>query len=296
MEALYDFIRHLAQQWVQNGILPESFKYGFVVNAMLCALLIGPSLGAIGTMVVVKRMAFFSSAIGHAALTGIAIGIFFGEPVSSPYVSLFAFALLFAIYLNFSRNKSGMAHDTLIGVFLAASIAVGSTLMLTVTRKINIHILDSFLFGSILSAGNGDITLLLVITICTVVVGALYFNRLMLTGLNPTLAAVRGVSVTAVNYMFVILIALITVSSVKIVGAILVEALLIIPAAAARNISSSLKSFVLYSVIFASFSALAGIIVPVEMNLSVPSGGAIIIIATMIFIVTLVIKIIRTRH
>lgn len=284
------------QQWVQSGILPESFKYGFVVNAMLCALLIGPSLGAIGTMVVVKRMAFFSSAIGHAALTGIAIGIFFGEPVSSPYVSLFSFALLFAIYLNFSRNRSGMAHDTLIGVFLAASIAVGSTLMLTVTRKINIHILDSFLFGSILSAGNGDITLLLVITICTVVIGALYFNRLMLTGLDPTLAAVRGVSVTAVNYMFVILIALITVSSVKIVGAILVEALLIIPAAAARNISSSLKSFMFYSVIFATFSAITGIIVPIEMNLSVPSGGAIIIIATMIFIVTLIIKIIRTRH
>ncbi len=280
MDALYDFIRHLAQQWVQIGILPESFKYGFVVNAMLCALLIGPSLGAIGTMVVVKRMAFFSSAIGHAALTGIAIGIFFGEPVSSPYVSLFAFALLFAIYLNFSRNKSGMAHDTLIGVFLAASIAVGSTLMLTVTRKINIHILDSFLFGSILSAGNGDITLLLIITICTVVVGALYFNRLMLTGLNPTLAAVRGVSVTAVNYMFVILIALITVSSVKIVGAILVEALLIIPAAAARNISSSLKSFVLYSVIFSSFIALTGIIIPVEMHLPVPSGVDIVLIAT----------------
>ncbi len=296
MESLYDWIRHIAQLWVQRGLLPESFTYGFVVNAMLCALLIGPTLGAIGTMVVAKRMAFFSTAIGHAALTGIAIGIFFGEPVSSPYVSLFAFSLLFAIYLNFTRSRSGMSNDTLIGVFLAASIAIGSTLMLTVTRKISIHILDSFLFGSILSAGNTDITLLLIITIATCIIGVLYFNRLMLTGLNPTLASVRGVSVMAANYMFIILIALITVSSVKIVGAILVEALLIIPAASARNISSSLKSFIIYSVIFSTFSAITGILLPVEMNLSVPSGGAIIIIATIIFIITLFIKMIKTRH
>lgn len=296
MENLYDFIRHLAQQLVQNGFLPESFKYGFVVNALICAILLGPSLGAIGTMVVVKRMAFFSNAIGHAALTGIAIGIFFGEPVSSPYVSLFSFALLFAIFLNFSRNRSGMSHDTLIGVFLAASIAIGSALMLVVTRDINIHILDSFLFGSILSAGNGDITLLLVITIFTVILGALFFNKLMLTGLNPILASVRGVSVVALDYMFVILIALLTVSSVKIVGAILVEALLIIPAAAARNISSSLKSFIIYSIIFSTFSATVGIILPVELNLSVPSGGAIIIIATIIFIITLIIRIFTSRQ
>ncbi len=296
MEIIYDWIRYSAQIGAQKGVLPESFTYSFLVNALLCALLIGPSLGAIGTMVIAKRMAFFSTAIGHAALTGIAIGIMLGEPVSAPYVSLFSFALLFAIYLNFSRNKSGMSHDTLIGVFLAASIAVGSTLMLIVTRKTSIHILDSFLFGSILSAGNQDITLLLIITIATIIIGAFYFNRLMLTGLNPALAAVRGVPVMALNYMFIILIALITVASVKIIGAVLVEALLIIPAASARNISSSLKSFIIYSVIFASFSAITGILLPIELNLPVPSGGAIVIIATIIFIITLIIKTITSRH
>ena len=296
MEFFYDWIRHIAQVWVQKGLLPESFTYGFMVNALLCALLIGPSLGAIGTMVIAKRMAFFSTAIGHAALTGIAIGIMLGEPVSAPYVSLFSFAMLFAIYLNFSRNKSDMSHDTLIGVFLAASIAVGSALMLTVTRKISIHILDSFLFGSILSAGNQDITLLFAITVTTIIIGVFYFNRLMLTGLNPALAAVRGVPVTALNYMIIILIALITVASVKIIGAVLVEALLIIPAASARNISSSLKSFIIYSVLFAMFSAITGIILPVELNLSVPSGAAIIITATILFIITMIIRIMRTRR
>ncbi len=104
MEMIYDTIRHLIQQLVQAGFLPQALKYNFVINALLSALLIGPVLGAVGTLVVAKRMAFFSNAIGNAALTGIAIGILLGEPVTGPYVSLFSFSILFAIFLNFSRN------------------------------------------------------------------------------------------------------------------------------------------------------------------------------------------------
>ena len=293
MDFIYDAIRHLAQQAVQGGFLPDSFKYAFVTNAMLCAILIGPALGAIGTVVVAKRMAFFSNAIGNSALTGIAIGILLGEPVNNPYICMFSFAILFAIFLNFSKNKSGMSHDTLIGVFLAASLAIGASLMMFATRDINIHILDGYMFGSILTAGNGDITLLLIITVLAIAAGIFGFNRIIMSGLNPSLAQVRGVSVLIYDYAFVVLIALITVASVKIVGAILVEALLIIPAAAARNVSKSLKSFVLLSVIFATLSAITGIIIPMEYNLPIPSGGAIIIVATAIFILTLLVKIVR---
>jgi zinc transport system permease protein len=293
MDFLYDFIRHSAQNMVQAGILPDSFKFAFVVNSLLCAILIGPMLGAIGTAVVAKRMAFFSNAIGHSALTGIAIGILLGEPVNNPYISLFAFAILFAIFLNFSKNKSGMSHDTLIGVFLAASLAIGASLMMFATRDINIHILDGYMFGSILTAGNSDINLLLAVAVMAVAAGIYGFNRTIISGLNPSLAQVRGVKVLVFDYAFVVLIALITVASVKIVGAILVEALLIIPAAAARNISKSLKSFVIYSIIFATISAITGIIIPMEFKIPIPSGGAIIIVATIIFITTLLIKMIR---
>jgi len=293
MDFLYDFIRHTAQSMVQAGFLPDSFKFAFVVNSLICAILIGPMLGAIGTAVVAKRMAFFSNAIGNSALTGIAIGILLGEPVNNPYISLFAFAILFAIFLNFSKNKSGMSHDTLIGVFLAASLAIGASLMMFATRDINIHILDGYMFGSILTAGNSDINLLLVVAVAAIAAGIYGFNRTIISGLNPSLAQVRGVKVLVFDYAFVILIALITVASVKIVGAILVEALLIIPAAAARNISRSLKSFVIFSIIFATISAITGIIVPMEFKIPIPSGGAIIIVATAIFILTLLIKIVR---
>lgn len=295
MDAIYDLFRHTIQTLVQDGLLPSSLKYTFVINALMSALLIGPTLGAIGTLVVAKRMAFFSSAIGNAALTGIAIGIILGEPVAAPYVSLFAFSLLFAIFLNFSKNRSGMSHDTLIGVFLAASLAVGSTLMLSVTKSINVHILDNFLFGSIITANSGDITLLLIVVVATILVGMKNFNRLLLSGLNPSLAGVRKVPVKMYDYLFVVLIALITVASVKIVGAVLVEALLIIPAAASRNVSRSLASFVGISIAISTISAVTGILLPMQLGLSIPTGGAIIIIATLFFIVTLLIKIIRRQ-
>ncbi len=295
MDLIYDAIRNLLQNGAQNGWLPEIFKYGFVVNSMICAMIIGPILGAVGTIVVVRRMAFFSSSIGNAAITGIALGILFGEPVSAPYASLTAFALLFALYLNFSRNKTGMSQDTLIAVFLSASIAIGAALMFSVTRKINIHILDSFLFGSILTAGYSDITMLVISGGTAIVLGTVFFNRLMISGLAPDLAEVRGVRVMAINYMFVVLLALVTVASIKIVGAILVEALLIIPAASARNICRSLRGFVIWSVIFGTIAAAAGVILPIQFNISVPSGGAIIICATAIFMMTFMFRLALRR-
>lgn len=295
MEIILDSIRHIIQQLVQSGLLPQSLQYNFVINAMLSAIIVGPVLGAVGTLVVAKRMAFFSNAIGNAALTGIAIGILLGEPVTGPYISLFSFSIIFAIVLNFSKNRSNMSQDTLIGVFLSASIAIGSTLMLSVTRTINIHILDGFLFGSILTASSADITLLFVIAVLTILIGKTTYNRLLLSGLNPSLAKVRKVPVMAYDYMFVIIIALITVASVKIVGAILVEALLVIPAAAARNVSRSMKSFIIYATLFSTISAVTGIILPMEMKLPIPSGGAIIIIATVFFFITLIIKMIRRQ-
>ncbi|MGM0442898.1 MAG: metal ABC transporter permease [Fibrobacterota bacterium] len=293
MDFIFDFIRHTIQQLVQAGLLPDSLKYTFVINALLAALFAGPVLGFIGTIVVSKRMAFFSSAIGNAALTGIAIGILLGEPLASPYISLFSFAILFAIFLNFIRHRTNMSNDTLIGVFLASSLAVGSTLMLAITRDINLHTLDKYLFGNILTLTQGDLTLLFFTALATLLAGILLFNSILLSGLNPALAKVRGVPVTLINYFFVILIALVTVASVKVIGAVLVEALLVIPAAAASNLSRSLKSFAILSTIFATISAATGIILPAELELNIPSGGAIIICATILFILTFYVKLLK---
>lgn len=125
MSALYDLVRSVFERGALAGWLPDSLQYGFVVNALMSAVVIGPLLGAVGTMVVAKRLAFFSQAVGHAALTGVAIGIMLGELYTAPYVSLFSFCVLFAILMNYTRNQTRMASDTIIGVFLAISLAVG---------------------------------------------------------------------------------------------------------------------------------------------------------------------------
>src|SRR5687768_18212647 len=132
MNSLYEWLRHSAEQLVSAGSLPLGFAYGFVVNALICGILIGPLLGGIGTMVVVKRMAFFSQAVGNSAMTGVAIGVLLGESVQQPYFSMFGFCILFGLVLNYTRNRTKMSPDTLIGVFLAVSLAMGSSLLLFV--------------------------------------------------------------------------------------------------------------------------------------------------------------------
>ncbi|HWD33059.1 MULTISPECIES: metal ABC transporter permease [Pseudomonas] len=275
----YEEFRLLIQGWASSGYLPEALAYGFVVNALLAGLMIGPVLGGLGTLVVVKRFAFFSEAVGHAALTGVAIGILLGEPYTGPYGSLFGYCLLFGILLNFLRNRTGLSPDTLIGVFLSVSLALGASLLLMLAGKINVHILENVLFGSVLTVSGQDLLVLGIVGTLVLALALPLYNRIMLASFNPQLAAVRGVAVKSLDYLFVVLVTLVTVAAVKVIGAILVGALLVIPAAAARLISQSLKGFFWASVLIATLSTLVGILLPIVFDLPVPSGAAIILVA-----------------
>lgn len=280
----FETLRALIQGWAGAGLLPSGLAHGFLVNALLSGLVIGPVLGALGTLVVTKRLAFFSEAVGHAALTGVAIGILAGEPYTGPYASLFGYCLLFALLVNYTRNRSGLTSDTLIGVFLSVSLALGASLLLILASRVNIHILENVLFGSVLTVDDRDLTVLLVVAVAVTALMLPLFNRLLLASFNPALARVRGVRVRGLDYLFIVLVTVVTVASVKIIGAILVGALLVIPAAAARVAASSLRGFFLLSVAFASVAAVAGIVVPVQLSLPVPSGGAIILAAGLLFL------------
>lgn len=280
---LFDTLRIAVQGWAEAGTLPAALSYGFVVNALLAGLVIGPVLGGLGTLVVVKRFAFFSEAVGHSALTGVAIGILLGEPYTGPYGSLFGYCLLFGIGLNYLRNRTGLTPDTLIGVFLSVSLALGASLLLVLAGRINIHILENVMLGSVLTVNSHDLAVLAVVALLTLLLMLPNYNRLMLASFNPQLAAVRGVPVKLMDYLFVVLVTVVTVASVKVIGAILVGALLIIPAAGARLLSHSLRGFFWLSVLIATLSTLAGILLPIELALPVPSGAAIILVAGAVF-------------
>ena len=295
MDWFYDIPRQFLIGLADEGIIHYTFLYEFVVNGFLCAFVIGPLLGGIGTMVVVKRMAFFSQAIGNAALTGVAVGVIIGESYTAPYMSMFSFCILFGLLLNFSKNRTKMSSDTLIGVFLSISLAIGATTLLWVSARVNTHILDTVMFGSILTVNTTDMNVLLVTAVLTALVALPLYNQMLLGSLNPSLAHVRGVRVHLLEYVFVLLVTILTVACVKIVGAVLVEALLLIPAAAARNLNRSIRGFVLWSIAFSTMSCLVGIYAPMRWDLPVPSGGAIILSAAAIFLFTMGIRMVVPR-
>ncbi|MDN3679731.1 metal ABC transporter permease [Vibrio tapetis] len=288
-----DMIRQWAMAGVEAGWLSESFSYAFLVNALVAALMVGPLLGGLGTLVIAKRLAFFSEAVGHAALTGIALGVLLGETPDNPIIGLFSFCMVFAILLHFVRNRTNVPYDTLVGVFLALALAVGAALLMYVARKINIHLLENVLFGSILTVTDNDLALLALSCLAIILVLIPTFNRILLTCISPDIAKVRGYATTFYDYLFVMMVTLVTIASVKIIGAVLVGALLLIPGATARLLTQSMGRFVVLSGVLATVSCLIGTLLPMELKLPVPSGAAIIIVAAIFFLTATCYRMIR---
>lgn len=290
-----DWLRHYAQDAAMAGYLSVSFTYAFVINALVASLLIGPMLGGLGTLVIAKRLAFFSEAVGHAAMTGIAIGILLGEPTDNPIISLFCFSMIFALLLHYVRNRTQVPYDTLVGVFLAVALAGGAALLMYVARQINVHLLENVLFGSILTVKDSDIYLL---AFASLVILALFlptFNRMLLTCISPDLAKVRGYKTALYDYLFVIMVTLITIAAVKIIGAVLVGALLLIPGATARLLSNDMGSFVRRSAAISTLSCVLGTIIPMELGWSIPSGAAIILLCASFFLMATTYRIVVKR-
>jgi zinc transport system permease protein len=286
-------LRLWASYGAEAGWLSDSFSYAFMVNALVAALLLGPLLGGLGTLVIAKRLAFFSEAVGHAALTGIALGVLLGEPPENPIIGLFCFCMIFALLLHFVRNRTAVPYDTLVGVFLAFALAGGAALLMYVARKINIHMLENVLFGSILTITDFDLLVLAVSCGLIIVVLIPTFNRILLSSISPDIARVRGYNTHFYDYLFVMMITLVTIAAVKIVGAVLVGALLLIPGATARLLTKSMGSFVLLSAFLATLSCLIGTVLPMELKLPIPSGASIIIVAGVFFLFATTYRIIR---
>ncbi|MEM9742721.1 MAG: metal ABC transporter permease [Pseudomonadota bacterium] len=280
LEAIHSY----ADRLVAAGLLPEMFSYAFLVNASIVAVIVGPLLGILGTLVVVKRLAFLSEAVGHSALTGIALGVYFGESTDSPWISLCSFSVLFALILQWVKGRTRVPYDTLIGVFLSFALALGAALLMAVAKMVNAHLLDSVLFGSILTAGGDDIAVIAVIALIVGVLSFFYGNEALLTALNPDVAHTLRINTTLHDYGFVLLVALVTVASVKIIGAILVGALLLIPAASARLIAANLRSMLIWAVVIATSSAVLGVLLPMYMQWALATGPAIVLSACLWFL------------
>ena len=281
MQALYHIL---------DAVLPfDIFRYAFMKNALLALLLLTPLLALLGTMAVNKRMAFFSDALGHSALAGVGIGVLLG--IGNVTVILVTFGICWAVLITRINRAGGASSDTTISVFSSAGIALG-LLILSGSGKYGKY--SSILVGDILAITPSDILFLAIALAVGVAVWIVLYNRLLLTAINPQLAQSRGIATKAVEYCFVILVAVAVMLSIRWVGVLLINALLILPAAAARNIARSAAQHALYSVLISLVSGIAGLCAAVPLGTSV--GAAVVLCAAACYAVSLLLaRILRVK-
>jgi zinc transport system permease protein len=259
-----------------------------MVRGLLAALLIGPVLGALGPIVVAKKLSFFTQTIGNAALSGVAIGLLLGEPIGQTYAGLYGFCLIVALLMIFLKNRTHFASDTVIGVILAQTMGFGIIMLVLVTKQFNIHQVESVLFGSLITITDQDILVLALISTSAILLGMWIFNRAMLVSFNPMMARARGLNPVLLDYIFVTLLTTVVVASLKLVGALLVLVLIVVPAAAAQNIAKNLAAFFWISTLIAGVSTVFGLLL--SAFLPVPVGGCIVLVSALIFYATLLLK------
>lgn len=238
-------------------VLPFDWAdYKFMINALLAVILIAPLMGILGTMAVNNKMAFFSDALGHSAFTGIALGVLLG--IGNEMISLIAFGVFLALVITRVKNKGNTSSDTVISVFSSASMAVG---LLILSYGGGFSKYSSYLVGDVLSVSAGEILALFITLVCVCVIWAFIYNKLLIISVNRELAASRGIKTTLYENIFVVVVAVVVMISIKWVGILLINSLLILPAAAARNIAKNSRQYLALSVAISLVSSVAGLLI-----------------------------------
>ena len=254
-------------------------SYEFMRNALVAVLIITPLFALMGTMIVNKKMAYFSDALGHSALTGIAVGIVCG--MQDTTISMVIFAIIFALLLNKIGSMNMASTDTIISVFSSCSVAIGLAIL---SKGGNFSKYSSILVGDVLSITRREIAYLFIIFAVTIIFWVWGFNYLNAICIHKSVAKSKNIPVKLMDNLFAILVAVVVMLSIKWVGILIINALLILPAASARNISVNMREYHFFSIVFSMFSGIVGLFVSYYTN--VASGPMIVIIASSIYFIT----------
>ena len=262
-------------------LLPlEMLRWEFMQNALLALLFMAPLFGLLSTMVVTGRMSFFSDALGHSAFTGIAIGAIFG--MAAPLWAAVIFSVGFALLFSYVKSRSNQAADTLIGVFSSSAVALG--IFVATLNGGSFTKYNTYLIGDILSVTPQEIGVLLLVLVGVLIFWVLCANRLTLTAIHPQLASSRGISVGLSQTLFLVAIAVVVTLCISSVGLLILNSLLVLPGAAARNVARNLKQYHGCSVLFALIAGIGGLMLSYYTECS--AGAAISLLLALIFAVT----------
>ena len=258
----------------------EMLHWNFMKNALLAILLMAPLFGLLSTMIVTGRMSFFSDALGHSAFTGIAIGAICGVP--APIWVAVAFSVVFALLFSYVRSRSNQAADTLIGVFSSTAVALG--IFIATLGGGSFTKYNKYLIGDILSVTPAEIGVLALTLLAVLVFWVVFSNRMTLVNIHPALASSRGANVALIQTLFTTAIAVVVTLSISSVGLLILNSLLVLPAASARNVAKNLRQYHGLSVLFALLSGITGLTVSYYWGAS--AGAAISLCLALIFTVT----------
>ena len=278
MELWYSLVELLPFEWAAPGTMY------FMKNALLAVLVISPLFGLLSTMVVTNRMSFFSDALGHSAFTGIAIGTLCG--MADPMWAAILLAAAFALLFTYVQRRSNMASDTVIGVFSSTAVALG--IFIATFDSGSFTKFNSLLIGDILSVEPGKIGLLAAILLMVVILWVCSFNGLMLSSVHPALADSRGVKVFWQEAVFSMAIAVVVTVSMTWVGLLVINSLLVLPAASARNLTRNMRQYHLFSILGAIAAGIAGLMTSYYAGTS--AGASITLYLAAFFAVTFLLR------
>ena len=262
----------------------------FMQQALAGLLLIAPMAAAMGVQIINFRMAFFADAISHSAFAGVAIGLLFAV---SPHWTMPLFGVFVGLAIMALQRRSSLSTDTVVGVVFSGVMAFGLAI---VSRDASVaRDLQRFLYGDILTIGDAGIVSLFVLGIAVLAFQVWGYNRMLYIGLNPVVAQAHRVYVAGYQFVFAGLTALVVMFSVWAVGVLLVTALLIVPAAAARGFARSAGSMFWWSLLVGITSAVAGLLISAQSWARTATGPTIVLCAFMWFIVSQIVAAIRRQ-
>ena len=250
MELWYSIVELLPFSWAAEGSMY------FMKNALLALLVVSPLFGILSTMVVTRRMSFFSDALGHSAFTGVAVGSICG--LAEPLWGAVVFAALLALLFTVVRRRTSLASDTVIGVFSSTAVALG--IFIATFGGGSFTKFNSYLIGDILSVTPGKIAVLALILLAVLLLWGLSYNKLMLSAVHPALAGSRGINIFWQDALFSVAVAVVVTLSMTWVGLLVINSLLVLPAAAARNLAKNMWQYHLLSLVAAVAAGVAGLL------------------------------------
>ena len=266
----------------------EMFHWDFMKNASIAVLLMAPLFGLCSTMVVTGRMSFFSDALGHSAFTGIAIGCICG--IANPTWAAVVLALVFSLLFSYVRSRSNQTADTLIGVFSSTAVALG--IFIATLGGGSFTKYNKYLIGDILSITPGEIGVLALVLLAVIVFWLLGSNRLTLVSVHPQLASSRGISPGLTQAIFTAGIAVVVTLAISWVGLLILNSLLVLPGAAARNVAKNLRQYHGLSVLFALIAGIAGLCLSYFLGAS--AGAAISLVLAVLFVISFLFRKVRS--